>query len=272
MTAILSALISGGLLAAGLKRWGGRIGRRYRIAAGVATGFSVGYLLLPDWAVWLPERHWHWMPYLIAAAAILGGAGAARGVRSIDRALLALVAAGMAAAALTPSWNDLQPSRAVLLPLIAAYLVSLAWLYVPLCVVLPVRTVLGHWILAQAVLTVLIAYFFSLRYAQLAAVSCAAAGGCWAAIFWGAGARAVRGAVPTLIVAAGGVAFVAAVEPTPFAWPLLLAPAAPLTLWLFVRGPLARLPAKPRVAAQAMATVLTLGGLAIVIYVRQMTG
>jgi hypothetical protein len=62
--------------------------------------------------------------------------------------------------------------------------------------------------------------------------------------------------IPVYVVLCGGSAFVAAIEPIPTKYLLLLAPAAPLLLWLFAWGPLAKLKGPAAIVAQCIVVMI----------------
>jgi hypothetical protein len=64
--------------------------------------------------------------------------------------------------------------------------------------------------------------------------------------------------IPVYAVLAGGSAFVGTIEPSPPLPIILVAPAAPLVLWLFAVGPLARLKGAAATVAQFTAILLPL--------------
>jgi hypothetical protein len=240
---------------------------RYALATAAATGFFAGYALLPDWAALVPARHWQWLPYLGIAAAALGAVGSASGVQFWERWLLYALLAVVAAWQLVPTWATLEPARPVAIPLLAAYL----FLLMALLAALPER-LLGKQFVASATaatigVALLLAIGVSAKFGAVAAVAAAAHSGAWAASRFTAQqspspvapiAAAARGVIPVFVILAGGLAFVGAIEPSPKLYPLFLAPAAPLVLWLFAAGPLARLSGWSAIAAQSTAVLTVL--------------
>jgi hypothetical protein len=71
-------------------------------------------------------------------------------------------------------------------------------------------------------------------------------------------ALAIRGLIPVFVLLVGGMAFAGAIEPSPKIYAMFLAPAAPLMLWLFAAGPLARLQGWKAIAAQTAAVIAVL--------------
>jgi len=242
--------------------------KRYVLGLAVAAGFFAGYVVLPDPAL-VPVKYWHWLPYLAAAsvlAAMTQAPGVSWPVRLVASGLVALAAAWL----LVPDWEDLKPPRHITIGLLAAYFALLTAAMTPL----PNRLVgvqfLGLLAAAAAVLALLIALGFSLRFGQLAAVAAAAFAGVWLAALamsnWPRGDErhpawlptAIRGLVPVFALLIGGLAFVGTIDPDPQMPVMLVAPLAPLALWLFAAGPLARLQGLSAILAQCAAVAIPL--------------
>jgi hypothetical protein len=71
-------------------------------------------------------------------------------------------------------------------------------------------------------------------------------------------ATALRGLIPVYAMLIGGLAFIGTIELDPPQPTLLLAPAAPLVLWIFAFGPLAKLPGWKAATLQAAAVLVPL--------------
>jgi hypothetical protein len=93
---------------------------RYSSAVALTAAFIVGYVLLPPWAELIPNRHWHWLPYLAAAAMVLGPLCLAEGVAPIERWLAYAVLSLVSAYLLVPTWSSLEAHR-------VAYIVALSF-------------------------------------------------------------------------------------------------------------------------------------------------
>ncbi len=65
-----------------------RVSNRYAAAIAFAAAFFIGYVLLPSWAEPPPNRHWHWLPYLVAGAMVIGPLGLASGILAAERWLM----------------------------------------------------------------------------------------------------------------------------------------------------------------------------------------
>lgn len=234
------------------------IAERYSLGIALAVGFFTGYWLLPEWAPLVPEKHWQWLPYL-AAAAVLGGLTQATGVSWVERllayALLALVAAWQ----LVPLWPELQPPRPYTISLLAGYMFLLAALVAALPDRLLGPLFVGLLTASAGAVALLIAIGFSFQYGQIAALPAAALAGCFGASFFIANrVLAIRGLLPVFAVLVGGMAFVGTIEPTMPMPIFLVAPAAPLMLWLFAAGPLGRLQGISAGTAQTIAVLVPL--------------
>jgi hypothetical protein len=233
--------------------------QRYSLAIALAVAFFVGYVLVHSWAGLVPRRHWQWLPYLGAVAAVLGPAGLAGG-GVLRRWLLFLALALVTAWLLVPSWASLWPRRAISVPLLTAYL----FLVAALLDALPDR-LLGPLAVAlfgvvAGTVAVLLAAEVSVKFGQLAGIAAAALAGCWAASLWGGGqaAAAVRGMIPVFAILIGGLAYTGCIEPQPPRVLLLFAPAALLGLWACAAPPLARLRGAAAIAAQIGAVLVPL--------------
>ena len=228
---------------------------RIAMSAAMAVAFFVGWVLLPDgWTPLKPARPWHWLPYLGLLAAALGAvaknqttplADSGRGTQPnptyLRRLATNLVTAAAAAWLLAPNWPDLNPPRYVYVSLLAGYLVALMTLLDALPDRL-MRPLFAFLLFAAASATALvIAEPVSLQYGQVAGISAAALFGCGVAACCGRSGPTLRGVNPVYVVLVGGMAFSGSIEPEPAIYSILLAPLAPLMLWLCAYGPLARL-------------------------------
>ena len=233
-------------------------GARYAAAIAFAAAYIAAFALLPLDAELVPSRHWHWIPYLAGAAAILGPVAAARGVTILERALLYLLASLVAAWFLVPDWASLQPPRTVWVPGLAVGVTLIALLVQPLFSRVPAARLLALLALSALVVAALIAGLLSLKYGQAAAIAAAAFAGC-AIAAWLSPRSAISGAVALAFAwVVGGWAFIGCIEPQQPLYPLLLAPAAPLALWCCAIGPAARLRGYGAAALQAGAVALVL--------------
>ena len=214
---------------------------RWANGAAIALGFIAAFVLIHGSAAVVPQRHWQWLPYLSGMAAILGATALARGVFAAERWLVFLALALAAAWCLVPTWSTLQPPRLVWIGALTAYFTLLMVLVDGLPQRLQSGPLIAAFLMTALAVALLVAVELSLVLGQLGAIVLAALVGCRLAEWRDPLASAARGAIPVLVVLIGGVAFVAAIEPEQPVWGLLLAAAAPLSLWGLAAGPGARL-------------------------------
>jgi hypothetical protein len=208
------------------------VGARYALAVALATGFTVGFALLVPREEWIPSRHWHWLPYLTLAAAVLGPIGLARGVWVVEQWLLALLLAITSAWFLVPGWESLEATRPWYVGGLAVYLLVLNTFLASLANRVAPKLLLAVLASAALMLAVMILPAVSLRYGFLSGAGAAAMVACLGASYSTCSATTVRGLVPVYTVLVGGWAFVAFIEPQPPLPGLLLLSAAPMALWI----------------------------------------
>jgi hypothetical protein len=231
---------------------------RLLVVVALLAGFLTGYLLLHEWTVLKPARHWHWLPWMGVVAGFTGSLGL-RAAAPI-RWMLMLATSVAAAWFLVPTWADLDPPRVVWLIAVSAGL----WLLIALTDPLPPRIggrlVLGLLGLTAATVAVMIAACVSVSYAQVAGLAACALGGVWGGICLRGrdDELAVRAAIPAAVILVGGIAFVACIETEPPQYGLLLLPAALLGLWI------CRLPALSRLTGRK-ATLLRIASVVILL-------
>lgn len=245
-------------------------------SAGPACGFLAGYALAVD-GEWLPERNWHWLPYLALAAAAAGAVAAIR--RPLTEQppdagrvpgffipvlfpVLCLMLAVASAAALVPKWTD----RTIQVPGLAGLLFLLLMLFDAL----PRRVVAGRLLplmyLSAFATAAFVAAKVSLTYAQLAGVAAAAFAGASLVVRLRGETASLPGLFPTYILLLEGAAYVGCIYPDEPIYGLLIPPAAPLALWAFSRAPLARLEGRRRVVCEYVSVLLVLFGAAALLF------
>ena len=187
---------------------------RHASALGFAAGFLAGYALLPDWAEMIPSRHWHWLVYLGAAAALTGPIALAGGVSPPNRWLLQGLLATVAAWLIVPTWASA--------PAVACRACAGAGR------VLRPSGDRGRWAagsrfgtdalhsmcVAAAGSAATIAAFVSLTYATLAGLAAAALAGTCLASWRRSDPLEIRGLIPAYAIVVGGAAFVAEISPS----------------------------------------------------------
>jgi hypothetical protein len=234
------------------------------LAVACAAAFVSGWVLLPDdWTPLKPARPWHWLPYLGLLAAALSAVGYAKNPWVLRRLATNLLVAVAAAWLLAPNWPDLAPPRYVYILLLGGYLFALTTLLDALPDRLLRRPFPFLLFAAASATAVVIADPVSLTYGQIAGVAAASLFGCGAATWLGISAGALRGLIPVYTVLVGGIAFTGSIEPEPPLFLILLAPEAPLALWLCAYGPLARQSGIRAVVVQSAVVLLPLAILVV---------
>ena len=236
----------------------GETGRRY---AG-AVGFTAGYIAAFAWMEprhLTPSMYWHWLPWLTAGGAIAGPIGIATGVRTPERWALSIVLALVAAWFLVPTRTALQPWRLTYVLVFVGCLTLLWNLLDPLIQ----RGSGGPIFFALATTTLgcsaLVAHVASLRIGSLGAIGAAALAGGGVAVAWTRDRTSLRGLLPCQSVVLCGVIMTAHLgDGFPKYAPILIL-IAPLMLWLFEFGPLAKLRGMSAMIAKASAVCLPLG-------------
>jgi hypothetical protein len=244
---------------------------RVAMAAALAMAFFVTWVLLPDgWTPLKPARPWHWLPYLgLLAAALCGlamhttpfadsGRATRRSLAVVWRLATNVVTAVCAAWLLAPNWPDLEPPRYVYVLLLAGYLFALMTLLDALPDRLFSRLFPFLLFAAASVTSLVIAEPVSVTYGQIAGAAAAALCGCGVAAYFGIRGPALRGLTPVYAVLVGGIAFTGSIEPEVPVYSIMLAPLAPLALWLCAYGPLARLTGLKAAALQIAVVLLPL--------------
>lgn len=256
------------------------IGKRFGLSVALAAGFCVGYFLQPD-AELIPERHWHWLPYLGLAATFVGRSNAPSYFTWLAWAALALASASL----LVPTWTKLWPPRAINIPLLAVYLLMLMSLLAALPERLHGRTFAGLLTITATSVALLVTIGVTVKIGLVGLAAAAALAGCWAFTLLpapaslnpgpqaglgrrvGAAAKRgnspvetpsagiARGLIPGFAVLIGGLAYIGTITPTTPLPIILLAPLTPLALWLFAAGPLAKLHGWKSAAVQAAVIV-----------------
>ncbi len=245
-----------------LLRWTliGKADDRGLFASAAGAGVFLGYVLLPDWAVLLPERHWQWLPYVgVAAAAVSALAASSRALLAV-RWLLLSAAALAAAWKLVPDWEGLVPPPTPSIVLVATGMVLLSAALEALPDRLCGPPLIAILALVAGGAMVALAVAVSLKFGQLAGLIASGLAGCGLACLRrpNVSPAAVRGLIPPAVLLLVGVAYIGCIEPDPPVVALLFIPAAPLTLWAFAAGPLARLQGRSAIAAQVVAVAIPL--------------
>jgi hypothetical protein len=232
-------------------------------ALSFGIAFWLGYALL----AWLqlrsdfaPARHWQWIPYLTILAAAVGAVISSVRMPTVARWILIASAAIVSAWFLVPTWPDLEPRREITLPLFAVYLFLLSVLLDSLNGRLQSSAVTAQLALSAFCSAAMIAALVSLTYGEPAVISAAALAGCAVGAWLYPELAMTRALALVYAVNVGGWAFTGAVNPRPPLFALLIAPLAPIALWVCAVGPLGR---KRGLVAIVLRTTVVLAVLAI---------
>jgi hypothetical protein len=235
------------------------VAHRYAGPLAFAAAALTGYVLLPSWAPLAPTRHWHWPVYLGSAAGLVAGSVAlAPGVYRVERWLLQLLAALLAAVLIVPTWDGLDPSRGVWIAIFTVGAGLLSVLLDALPQRLRGRRLLALLTIVAATGAVVLAAQISLKFGQLALVVAAALLGCTLGSLATQGASLARALLPSYSVTVGGLMLVGHLELFTPNYVLLAVPLLPLALWLCAWGPLARIEGKPGVVLHFAVVLLPL--------------
>jgi hypothetical protein len=273
-----------------------------RYATGMAFGFAffIGFQMAEGFGTWIPQRHWHWLLWLVPAAAIVGGLRRVSGFHFLERGVLLAGTAVTSGWLLVPNWPDLRPSQSfwrIFLGfsffLQTAILEHVVWEVISdegaglkglrpnaesprgTSITLAseptarISAILVGMIVSAMVVTGIVAVFVSVSYSRIALVGSTSLIGCWAGSFRSRQGIDLRQLILPFSIAVGGMAFVGCVEPREMVWGLLIAPWAPLAIGLvhFARGSNRRIHWGRRLAVAGVGFVL---GTAIAISVWNM--
>lgn len=234
------------------------VARRGSAPLALGLAYLVGYVLWSDRGTPVPQRHWHWFPYLAFASTVLGSAAVADGVRLVERWLLFALAAMISAWFLVPHWESLQPSRETYLVALTVGLFLLSTLLDLLPASLAGKTLPAMFALSAISVAVLDIRFFSALYGYLTIPITGALIGCLAVRSISGREPNFRALIPAYSTLVGGAAFVGFVEPQPPLPGFLIAACAPLALWVCAFGPLARLRGFKAVAVRTAVVLIPL--------------
>lgn len=264
---IVPAIIAGVLMLLLRRFLPGDVAARYPAPVAVTIAFLTGYGVLAL-GLWQPSLHWHWLPYLVVAATVIGAAALADRVRLVERWLLYAVVSAAAAWFLIPDWHDLEPSWSVHAIVLSVYLVLLSALLQPLAARLPGSLIGTTLSICLVVVAVVMGISGSVRFAQIAGAAAGGFVGCTIAAMF----RNRRGdfsgtALPFAVLAAGLMLSGRANSYSDV--PLIsyvLPPLAPLGLWLSAGAWESRRPGRVGSVMAAILVILPLAtavGLAI---------
>ena len=241
------------------------VGKRYAASLAVLAGFALAYRLL-DLGPWAASAHWEWLPYALIASALVGPIASTEGVKLWERLLLYAFVAIVTGWFLVPTWEDLDPSRAVHLGVLAAYLVLLAGLLEPLANRARGPLLLFVLWATLAATTAVLVLSGNLRFAQMALAGAAALFGVALVACVRRETNYTKGVSLIFSMMAVGLMLIGRVNSfseVPLA-SYLLVPAAPLALWCSAVGPLSTLTGVKGVTVR-VALPFSLLGVAVVL-------
>jgi hypothetical protein len=243
------------LLVWALRRWLPAVGRQHGPALAAASAFWFAFVA--QTGIVAPNRHWHWLPYVGLAAALIGSWASGPPALSLRRWLPQAAVAVVAAYGLVPAWPDLVLPRAWSQALVAIGVLVLSELLQRLEFRSSgTRTPVLALLLAALALAASVTAAVSETYGRLALALAAALAGAAAGGGWRADGAAPL--APLYAALVGGLAYVVCIEPQPPLPGLLViaaAPAVPIVLHL---GPLGRLGSRSAAVASATLVILTI--------------
>ncbi|HEY4262877.1 MAG TPA: hypothetical protein VGM98_22145 [Schlesneria sp.] len=231
---------------------------RYAGALGIAAGFLAAYAYLEPRNL-SPTLHWQWLPWLVACAAIMGPIAIVTGVGTIER-LVVVTLFSLAAA-----WF-LIPSRASFAPMRMTYVINFAlgvamfWNLLDRLLTRPKSAATVFIALAATVASssALVAFAFSIRIGFLGAAGAAGLAGGVLAFLWTRDTAIIRGLIGPACILLAGELLTAEINDAINPPTIALIAIAPLMLWLFEVGPLAKLKGIAAWSAKAALVALPL--------------
>ncbi len=214
---------------------------RYAGALGIAAGLLAAYAYLEPRNL-SPTLHWQWLPWLVACAAIMGSIAIATGVGSIERFVV------VALFSLAAAWF-LIPTRASFAPMRMTYVtnftlgVTLFWNLLDRLLSRP-KTAGSVFVALMATVvsgSALVVFAFSLRIGFLGVVGATGLAGGVLAFLWKRDAAIIRGLIGPACILLAGELLTAEINDAINPPTIALIAIAPLMLWLFEVGPLAKL-------------------------------
>ncbi|MDB5343548.1 MAG: hypothetical protein JWP89_1925 [Schlesneria sp.] len=231
---------------------------RYAGALGIAAGFLAAYAYLEP-RNWVPTLHWQWLPWLVACAAIMGPIAIASGVGTIERFVVVTLFA------LAAAWF-LVPTRASFAPMRMTYVINFTlgvavfWNLLDRLLTRPKSAAAVFSALAATAASgsALVAFAFSIRIGFLGAAGATGLAGGVLAFLWKRDAAIIRGLIGPACILLAGELLTAEINDAINPPTIALIAMAPLMLWLFEAGPLAKLKGIAAWSARAALVALPL--------------
>lgn len=199
------------------------------LPAAFASAFACSVLALMSWQ-WVPQRHWHWLPWVTLLAAALGPVRLGHARRDLIRPALIFGLGLTSAWFLVPTWESLSPPRTIFVPALAVYLTSLILLQERLADRFSELTLLACFGLTALAVALAVASQVSLTYGLIGVAAAAGWAGCLAAAGLAKSPCPTQGLMAAHVIAVAGAAWVGLIEPDPPLYALALFPAVPLLL------------------------------------------
>jgi hypothetical protein len=231
---------------------GDDLGGRYAAAVAFAGAFVLGYWLV-KLGPWMPEAHWHWLPYAVLLAAIAGPVGSATGVRLFERVLLFAAVALVAAWDLAPNWENPELSRKTQIAAWVALVVVVALLLRPLATAVSGGLLSAVCAICCIAAAVVLNCSGSNLFTQLAGAGAGAMTGVAIAAAFDRRTNALDGWPLPFAVFLSGALWIGqsnSFGDVPLASYVLVS-LSPLAMWIGVRGPIAQLTGVKRTLALA---------------------
>ncbi len=248
------------------------IAERFACAVALVSGFCVAYFLFATipgrFAAIIPAQHWHFLPYLAVAGAVLGPLQLARGVTGWQRWLLHATLALFAGWLLVPDWKSLAAIRLWCVSASFAVVFVLSVGLGALAARMPGRLLPLFLSLVSFVAAAVFGLTGTMTFAQLAGAVGAAMLGCTLVSSSDRSGAIVRGAAMPFAVLLGGLMIVGLLHsyPSDPRASFVLVLLAPMSLWLCEIPPMCRMRRKWRLAARIVIAGLPLAaavGLAV---------
>lgn len=232
---------------------------RYAASLAIFVGFFLGYRLIPL-GPWMPDVDWHWIPYAVVGAAIVGSATLADGISRVDQTLLTLFAAAALACAIVPTFDDLAPTYPYQFAALVTCVLLFSLLFEPISERLPGPTTPAILIATGLVAAAILLLSGSLGFMQIAFALVGSLCGVIAVAFLQREVNALRGAAPLLASLLCGLLLVGRAYSFSSVPTLsyLLVPLAPLTLGLVAFGPVGRLSPRWKLTLQIALPLIVL--------------